>query len=48
MYFDADRARNHILFLTKFSEDVVLNLHVVCHRPTPSLFIRETRSPAGT
>ncbi len=47
MHFDADRARNHILFLTKLSEDVLLNLHVVCHQPTPSLFIREPSSPTG-
>jgi hypothetical protein len=45
MHFNADRARNHILFLTKLSEDVALNLHVVCHQPTPSLFIRESQSP---
>jgi hypothetical protein len=45
MYFDADRARNYILFLTKLGEDVVLNLHIVCHKPIPSLFIRESQAP---
>jgi hypothetical protein len=47
MYFDADRARNYILFLTKLSEDVVLNLHIVHHQPIPSLFIREAPSPTA-
>jgi hypothetical protein len=47
MYFDADRARNHVLFLTKLSEDVLLNLHVVCHQPTPSLFTRECQQASN-
>ena len=47
MYFDADHACNHSLFLTKLSEHVVLNLHIVCHQSTTSVFIREFPSHTG-